>query len=81
MSNTFRFNAVIHKIILLLFISFLFFNAKIYAGTSVWQGPYLGAYIGGGFGNNHLSSDAGAVTSTSYFSTAADIAAVNRAGS
>jgi outer membrane immunogenic protein len=46
-----------------------------------WQGPYAGAFVGGAFGSNHISSGAGTVTSTSYFATTADVNAVNNAGS
>lgn len=66
------------------FISILFasfFTPSIACATiSTWQGPYLGAYLGGGFGSNHTSTDAGSVSGTSYFSSTADINAVNSAG-
>lgn len=51
------------------------------ADDDIWQGPYIGAFLGGGFGNSHISSDAGSVTSTSYFANANDLNAVNDAGS
>jgi outer membrane immunogenic protein len=50
------------------------------AATHTWQGPYIGAYLGGGFGTNQVSTDAGTVTDTSYFTTQADINSVNNAG-
>lgn len=50
------------------------------AATPSWQSPYVGVYLGGGFGNNKASTDVGAVTDTSYFLTQADINAVNNAG-
>lgn len=52
-----------------------------FANTYNWQGPYAGVYLGGGFGNNHVSTDTGSVADTSYFTTATDINAVNSAGS
>lgn len=36
--------------------------------------------MGGGFGNNHGSTNVGSVTNTSYFTTSAAINAVNNAG-
>lgn len=60
--------------------SFLAATSTAFAAESMWQGPYVGAYLGGGFGNNHALTDAGTVTSTSYFSTAANIGAVNNSG-
>jgi outer membrane immunogenic protein len=60
--------------------SFLLPISAALAGTSPWEGPYIGAYIGDGYGNNHLSTNAGSVTSTSYFSNSADINSVNAAG-
>jgi outer membrane immunogenic protein len=45
-----------------------------------WQAPYVGAYLGGGFGNNSVSTHAGSVTSTSYFTTSADANTVSNAG-
>ena len=51
------------------------------SASSLWQGPYVGAYVGGGLGDSHLSTDVGSVTNASYFTTAADINAINNAGS
>lgn len=51
-----------------------------FTATQNWQGPYAGAFLGGGFGNNHVSTDAGTITSSSYFTTTADVNAVNTAG-
>lgn len=53
--------------------------APVFA-TPNWQGPYLGAYLGGGFGNNHSSVNAGSTTDTSYFTTSNDINSVNDTG-
>jgi outer membrane immunogenic protein len=55
--------------------------ASVFASTPTWQGPYVGAYAGGAVGNNDLTSGAGRVTSSSYFTTSADINAVSNAGS
>lgn len=66
------------KLLLILFS--LFATPVGFTATHHWQGPYVGAYFGGGFGNNHVSTDAGTVTSSSYFTTAADINAVKNAG-
>ncbi len=63
------------------FFLFLLFPVTLYANTFNWQRPYVGAYLGGGFANNQVTTDAGNVTSTSYFTTPADINAVNNAGS
>ncbi len=65
-----------------IFASLLFFTmpASVLATGLTWQGPYVGAYLGGGFGNNHVSTNAGSVTGTSYFTTSADINAVTNAG-
>lgn len=54
--------------------------APVLATPLTWQGPYVGAYLGGGFGSDHISTSAGGVTSTSYFTTSADINSVNNAG-
>lgn len=63
----------------LLFTGGLAPNLALSATTSPWQGPYLGVYAGGGFGHNHTSTNVGGVTSTSYFTTSANIGAVNNA--
>lgn len=60
-------------------ISLLPVSSALAAAT--WQGPYAGAYLGGGFGSNHFSTNAGTVTGASYFTTNADVNAVNTAGS
>lgn len=62
---------------------FVFFSSSSIAQATAyhWQGPYAGAFLGGGFGNNHLSTNTGSVTDTSYFLSQADINAVNNAGS
>lgn len=52
----------------------------VLADTFSWQGPYIGAFVGGGYGNNQVSTDAGSVTDTSYFTTRTDINAINNAG-
>ncbi len=53
---------------------------SIQAATFTWQSPYIGAYLGGGFGNNHTVTNVGSISPTSYFSTTADINAVNNSG-
>lgn len=50
------------------------------ANPTIWQGPYVGAYFGGALGNNHVSSNAGSITSNSYLTTTADVNAVSNAG-
>lgn len=60
----------------------LFFTASAMAEqTSPWSGPYIGAYLGAGIGNNKVSTNVGGVSDTSYFTTTADVNAVNNAGS
>lgn len=63
-----------------IFISLFSISAPVLANPQSWLGPYAGIYLGGGFGNNHVSTNAGSVTNTSYFTTSADINAVNNAG-
>ncbi len=63
-----------------LFIVFTLGASSVNAALPDWQGSYLGAYLGGGFGNSDLTTHTGTVTSTSYFITTADINAVNYAG-
>jgi outer membrane immunogenic protein len=46
-----------------------------------WSGPYLGAYIGGAWGQSNLDTDAGSVTGSSYYISTSDINAVNQSGS
>jgi outer membrane immunogenic protein len=58
----------------------IFFASNSFAFTS-WQGPYLGAYGGAGFAYHSYSANAGSVTTTSYFSSANDISAVQQAAS
>jgi outer membrane immunogenic protein len=67
--------------VFLLFIYSSLQGSTALAAPATWQGPYLGIYLGGGFGSNHLSTNAGSVTDTSYFSNATDINAINEAGS
>lgn len=50
------------------------------AHTPTWQGPYLGGYLGGGFGMNDVSTHVDAVSSTAYFSSSAEANAVADAG-
>ncbi|MDX1902358.1 MAG: outer membrane beta-barrel protein [Gammaproteobacteria bacterium] len=57
-----------------------FSTSQAAAETSPWQGPYVGIYLGGAYGYNHASTDVGSVSSSSYFTTAADINAANSAG-
>jgi len=51
-----------------------------FAASANWQGPYIGAYLGSGYGNNHINTSVGAVTGNSYFATNADINTINNAG-
>lgn len=53
----------------------------VHAAQYHWQGPYLGAFVGGGFGNNATTTDVGIVSSTSYFTNSSDINSVNSNGS
>lgn len=64
----------------LLFISMTVPTTLALAASTNWQGPYVGAYVGGALGNNHTSTNTGSVTGSSYFTSAADINAVNSAG-
>lgn len=64
-----------------------FFSMPVSAATSVWQGPYVGIYVGEGIGGNRVSTDVGTVVTdpntdlnTSYFFMPNDINAVNQAG-
>lgn len=61
---------------------FLFFltPASLFATTPTWQGPYLGAFLGGGFGNDQMSTHVGNVTSSSYFASPNDLHATQNAG-
>jgi outer membrane immunogenic protein len=61
-------------------ISISLLTSPAQANTSAWKGSYIGAYIGAASGNNRVSTNVGSVTGSSYFSTAADINAVNAAG-
>lgn len=63
-----------------IFVSLFSTSASVLASHLAWQGPYVGAYLGGGFGNNYVSTNTDSVTDTSYFTTSADINAVNNAG-
>lgn len=59
----------------------IFFSLPAFVSASpMWQGPYIGAYLGGGFGSNQVSTNVGGVTNTSYFLTPANISSVNNAG-
>jgi outer membrane immunogenic protein len=60
----------------------LFFSMpdSVLASTLAWQGPYAGVFLGGVFGNNRASTNSGSATDTSYFTTSADINALNNAG-
>ena len=62
---------------------FIFFSTTIFAKSekSPWQGPYIGGYFGGSWWDNHLSTSAGTVTDTSYFTTPMDIRALEGVGS
>ncbi len=80
MPKIYRQKSVKNVFAFLLFISSLIQSPTILAAPGR-EGPYVGAYFGGGFGNNDASTKAGDATSTSYFGTLADIEAVNNAGS
>lgn len=58
----------------------LFFSMPVCVLATTWQGPYMGVYSGGSSGNNHVSTNTGSVTNTSYFTTSADMDSVNDAG-
>lgn len=45
-----------------------------------WNGPFIGAFAGGAWGNTHLNSNAGVVTSSSYFSSSTFIRSINQNG-
>ncbi len=61
--------------------SLLFFSfSTVSIATPNWQSPYVGVYLGGGISNDHLSTNTGSVTNTSYFTNSANISAVNNAG-
>ena len=45
-----------------------------------WAGPYIGGYVGGASTNANLVTNAGSITTSSYFSSSADIASVNQSG-
>ncbi len=62
------------------FVSLLAIPVSVLATTLPWQGPYVGIYLGGAFGNSETYTSAGSVTNTSYFATSTDINAVNNAG-
>jgi outer membrane immunogenic protein len=46
----------------------------------IWQGPYVGAFIGGAFGDYDTTLDVGTITATSYFVNQDCINALNQAG-
>lgn len=45
-----------------------------------WVGPYVGVYLGGSAVDADFTTNAGTVTNTSYFTSAADIASLNQSG-
>lgn len=61
-------------------VLFFSMSTSVLATTFTWQGPYVGASLGGGFGNNQMSTNVGSVSDASYFTTSDDINAVNHAG-
>jgi opacity protein-like surface antigen len=63
-----------------IFISMLPISAPSLADTVPWQGPYAGVYAGAGVATNHLSTNTGTVTDTSYFATEVGVNAINNAG-
>jgi opacity protein-like surface antigen len=64
----------------LLAISLSISSAAVAAKPLNWQGPYVGAHFITAFANSHASTNVGAVTGSSYFTTAADVNAVNSSG-
>lgn len=57
-------------------VSLSLISTMTFAQPSLWQGPYIGVYGGGAFGNTNFSTTVGNVSNSSYFSTALDIDAV-----
>ena len=55
--------------------------SSVLANTYNWQGPYVGAYLGSAIGTLQMSTNAGNVSDSTYFTTIADLNAVNIAGS
>lgn len=47
----------------------------------VWDGPFIGGYIGGAWANSDIVTDVGPVTSTSYFVSVANANSVNQSAS
>lgn len=60
-----------------LLASLLMLPTSVFASVAIWQAPYVGGYIGGGFGNNHAATNVGFVTDTSYLVNVADIQTIN----
>jgi outer membrane immunogenic protein len=57
-----------------------FLSISVLAAPYNWQGPYLGAFLGGAFSSNDLTSNVSPATDVSYFLTPADVTAVNNSG-
>lgn len=68
------------RLYLFALFTFIVIPNSVFAAPSIWQGPYIGVYLGGGIGNNHASTNVGMLTDASYFTTSADINAVNDSG-
>jgi outer membrane immunogenic protein len=49
--------------------------------SSKWNGFYVGIYAGRAWGDSDLRTDVGTVTTTSYFTSAANISSINQNGS
>lgn len=47
----------------------------------IWQGPYIGGFIGGAFGRYQVNTTTGAPSSTTYFTSQDNINSVNQQGS
>lgn len=66
-------------------VSLLLGFSSLYSATALaahsWEGPYMGAYVGGAVGDNKVSTDVGDITDVSYFASSANSDAVNHAGS
>ena len=66
------------SLISLVSVGLIFINTKALSfqfvePTPLLAGPYLGSFIGAAFGNNKVNTSLGSVSSTSYFTSQADI--------
>lgn len=64
----------------------LWLSSPLLAGTMgedpivLWKGSYIGGYLGGAFGSTQITTQTAALSTTTYFSTAANGTAVNQSG-